>query len=58
MKHIEFRELLLQKFQFKESLSPSLMINFPESVQDDGWTVLPVKATNVVSCNTTALENY
>ena len=50
MKHIEFRELFEQKFQFKESPSPSLTINIPESVQDDGWTVLPVKATNRVSC--------
>ena len=50
MKHIEFRELFEQEFQFKESPSPSLTIAIPESVQDDGWTVLPVMATNVVSC--------
>ena len=50
MKHIEFRELFEQEFQFKESSSPSLTIIIPESVQDDGWTVLPVMATNVVSC--------
>ena len=50
MKHIEFRELFEQEFQFKESPSPSLIINLPESVQDDDWTVLPVMATNIVSC--------
>ena len=49
MKHIEFRELFEQEFQFKECPSPSLTINIPESVQDDGWTVLPVMATNRVS---------
>ena len=50
MKHIEFKELFEQEFQFKESPSPSLTINIPESVQDDGWTVSPVKLTNIVSC--------
>ena len=50
MKHIEFRELIKKKFQFKEGFSPSLTISIPECVQDDGWTVLPVMATNMVSC--------
>ena len=50
MKHIEFRELIKKEFQFNEGPSPSLTINIPESVQDDGWTVLPVMATNRVSC--------
>ena len=49
MKHIEFRELFENEFQFKESSFPSLIINIPESVQDDGWSVLPVMATNIVS---------
>ena len=49
MKHIEVRELFEQEFQFKESSSPSLIINLPESVQDAGWTVLPVMVTNMVS---------
>ena len=49
MKYIDLRELFEEEFQFKESPSPSLTINLPVSVQDDGWTVLPVKATNVVS---------
>ena len=50
MKHIEFRELIKKEFQFNESPDPKLMIKIPESVQDDGWTVLPVMATNIVSC--------
>ena len=52
MKHIEFRELLEQEFQFKERPSPSLTITIPESIQDDGWTLLPVMATNIVSLST------
>ena len=52
MKYIELRELSEEEFQFKESPSqaPSLTITIPESVQNDGWTVLPVKDINVVSC--------
>ena len=50
MKHIEFRELIKKEFQFNEGPDPKLMIKIPECVQDDGWTVLPVMATNIVSC--------
>ena len=52
MKHIEFRELFEQEFQFKEGPSPKLTINLPVSVQNDDWTVLPVMATNIVSLST------
>ena len=49
MKHIEFRMLFEQDFQFKESPSPSLKIVVPMDVQKEKWCIVPVRKNNIVS---------